>query len=309
MDTPNNQPEANSGQNPVNPSVDAPQSDYLKDSPTSIPGAEIVSQTPNEANLGHSVADQTQALAQQGSASLGNQPSDSQQVNMDFDNYTSNAPGTDEPGLTASANSYSQEPEAKGSRLGLVITIILVIIIVVGIWRSNEGNNGNLGQNNEETGSVKVDDTKETGNVTIINGDQADKKAEISGETIKIVAYYNKLGLAECENVVPLERQAEKRYDSEVINTVRGLLTPLSQAETAQGFITSLPVGTYLKNVSIKDGVAKVVLSSSLNNVAGSCRVLAIRSQVEKTLLQFPYVKSVLICVDDNCRQDEILQP
>ena len=94
-----------------------------------------------------------------------------------------------------------------------------------------------------------------------------------------------------------------------MVNTVRGLLTPLSSDELAQGWSSSIPLGTYLRNVVIKDGVAKITLSANLNKVAGSCAVTAARAQIEKTLLQFSYINSVEICVDDNCNQDEILQP
>ena len=41
--------------------------------------------------------------------------------------------------------------------------------------------------------------------------------------------------------------------------------------------------------------------------VAGSCRVLAIRAQIESTLKQFPSIKKVVISV--NGRTGEVLQP
>ena len=148
---------------------------------------------------------------------------------------------------------------------------------------------------------------KENGEVKIVDDNSA--KLIDKGETVKIIAYYNKLSSNECENVIPLEREVEKKYDSDIINTVRGLLTPLTNDEMGQGWISSIPDQTYLKSVTIKDGVAQATFSDSLNRVAGSCRVLAIRSQVEKTLLQFSYIKSVTICIENNCRQDEILQP
>ena len=152
-----------------------------------------------------------------------------------------------------------------------------------------------------------VDDTKEDGQVKIVNGNS--EELANKGEAVKITAYYNKVSTNECENVIPLEREVEKKYDSDVINTVRGLLIPLTNDELGQGWISSIPDQTFLKSVVIKDGVAQATFSAALNNVAGSCRVLAIRSQIEKTLLQFSYIKSVTICIDGNCRQDEILQP
>jgi len=41
--------------------------------------------------------------------------------------------------------------------------------------------------------------------------------------------------------------------------------------------------------------------------VGGSCRVTAIRSQIEQTLKQFSTVQSVIISIDN--RTEDILQP
>jgi len=83
----------------------------------------------------------------------------------------------------------------------------------------------------------------------------------------------------------------------------------LTPEELNAGWSTNIPLGTYLRYVNIKGGVAEVSLSSELGKSAGSCAVTAIRSQIEKTLLQFSYISSVKICVENNCNQDEILQP
>lgn len=232
-----------------------------------------------------------------------------QQSNVIFDSYTSDADNSADKKDDQSSHTDHSSADEKGSRMGTIITIILIVIIAVGIWQTNKDNKGQTGDDDNNV-TVVVDSTKETGNVTIIGGDKIeDKNSNISGETVKIIAYYNKRGTNECENVSPLERTVEKKYDSDVINTVRGLLTPLSENEMSADWLTSIPDNTYLKNVIIKDGTAQVVFSSALKNMAGSCRVLAIRSQIEKTLLQFSYIKSVKICIDNNCQQDEILQP
>lgn len=229
----------------------------------------------------------------------------SEQTNIILDNYTPdfNAAKSENSG---DSNGPSSNSEEKGSRLGTVITIILMIVIAVGIWYTNKDNK-ELTNNNTDNIAVVVDNTKEEGEVKII--DNNSEKLVNNEETFKITAFYNKIGSNECENVASLIREAEKKYDSDVINTVRGLLTPLNSDELSQGWLSSIPDQTYLKSVTIKDGLAKATFSAALNQVAGSCRVLAIRSQIEKTLLQFPYIKSVTICIDDNCRPDEILQP
>ena len=232
-----------------------------------------------------------------------NQPQSSQ-ANISFESYSPEI-NTIKSENTGNYNTPKPEPEEKGSKMGTAITVILMIVIAVGIWYTNKDNNELT--NNANDNQLVVDDTKENGEVKIVDDNSA--KLIDKGETVKIIAYYNKLSSNECENVIPLEREVEKKYDSDIINTVRGLLTPLTNDEMGQGWISSIPDQTYLKSVTIKDGVAQATFSDSLNRVAGSCRVLAIRSQVEKTLLQFSYIKSVTICIENNCRQDEILQP
>ena len=246
--------------------------------------------------------DQNQANIPEFSQNNNNQQQPNQ-TNISFDSYSPDL-NTVKSENSGSGHLPSSDPEEKGSRMGTVITIILMIVIAVGIWYTNKDNQE---LTNNTDNPVVVDDTKEDGQVKIVNGNP--EELANKSETIKITAYYNKLSSNECENVIPLQREVEKKYDSEVINTIRGFLTPLTNEELSQGWISSLPDQTYLKSVVIKDGVAQATFSTALNNVAGSCRVLAIRSQIEKTLLQFSYIKSVTICIDNNCRQDEILQP
>ncbi len=72
---------------------------------------------------------------------------------------------------------------------------------------------------------------------------------------------------------------------------------------------TQLPERVRLISFALKDGVAKAVFSSELDNgIAGSCRVGAIRAQIEATLKQFPSVKSVMIQVEGKT-PEETLQP
>ncbi len=59
---------------------------------------------------------------------------------------------------------------------------------------------------------------------------------------------------------------------------------------------------------SIKDGAAYVDFDKTLDqNVAGSCRVIAIRAEITQTLKQFPNVNDVIISIDG--RTEDILQP
>lgn len=276
------------------------------------PITESSNQTNNQPNLGEFKQNSPDKLVNSANVEKSSDhqiKTDNQQDNINFDSYTPDFSNQENKSANQSGDTNNSKADEKSSRVGTIITIILIIIIVVGIWQTNKNSN-NKENNTNDNVKVVVDSTKETGNVTIVDGDNIENgNSNISGETVKIVAYYNKRGTGECENVASLERTVEKKYESNVINTVRGLLTALSKDEISQGWLTSIPAGTYIKSVTIKDGVAKAVFSSSLKNVAGSCRMLAIRSQIEKTLLQFPYIKSVNICIDNNCNQAEVLQP
>ena len=76
--------------------------------------------------------------------------------------------------------------------------------------------------------------------------------------------------------------------------------------EEKKGLFTSIPSGVMLKNITIENGTAHADFNESLN-AGGSCRVAAIRAQIEKTLRQFPSVSDAVISVNGNSA--EALQP
>lgn len=86
------------------------------------------------------------------------------------------------------------------------------------------------------------------------------------------------------------------------------LLKGVTQEEKNAGYFTSINNGVKIKSLTITNGVAKVDFDKALEqNVGGSCRVTAIRSQITQTLMQFSTVKSVIISIDG--RTEDILQP
>ena len=222
----------------------------------------------------------------------------------------------------------------KGGIIGKVIFIVIIILVVFLLVKFF-GNNG-TSMNVLDTISnvnVKVSNDQEQGKVNVVPEDSRKLNDKVSEEaanqpqlattsavggatasTTKIIAYYPNTiknpGAADCSKVFALERNAEKKYDSSVINTIKGLLATLTPDEKALGFTTNIPAGTMLKTIKITDkGVAEVNFTSALKKIGGSCAVAAARAQIEQTVKQFPQVKSVLICVEGNCKQDEILQP
>jgi hypothetical protein len=112
---------------------------------------------------------------------------------------------------------------------------------------------------------------------------------------------------AECEKVASVNRQVTKAPQVGAASILELLKGPTA-TEKAAGFTTAINAGTHLNNINIKDGVATVDFSSELGkNVAGSCRVAAIRAQITETLKQFATVKSVIISI--NGKSKDILQP
>lgn len=85
------------------------------------------------------------------------------------------------------------------------------------------------------------------------------------------------------------------------------LLRGPTAAERAQSFDSEIPDGTRLRDITIANGVARADFSRELNSAAGSCRVTAVRAQIERTLRQFPSVRRVVISVEGNSA--EALQP
>ncbi len=90
--------------------------------------------------------------------------------------------------------------------------------------------------------------------------------------------------------------------------TLEELLSGPTVGEVADGMLTLIPSGTTLNSLLIKDGVATADFNETLTkDVAGSCKVGAIRTQIEETLKQFPTIKDVIIRV--NGVSEGILQP
>ncbi len=129
-------------------------------------------------------------------------------------------------------------------------------------------------------------------------------------ETIKVKAYFNNSNLdpqISCNKVFPIEREVIKT-SAVAKAALEELLKGPTEAETNQGFITSINPGVKIQSLNIDNGVAKVDFDEQLQNaVGGSCRVSAIRSQIIETLKQFPSIKNVIISI--NGETEEILQP
>lgn len=129
-----------------------------------------------------------------------------------------------------------------------------------------------------------------------------------SQETMMVKAYFgNSSAGAECEKVVSVSREIPK-----TVTTGRAALEELlkgpTTAEKNSGYTTAINPGVKINSLTIQDGVARADFSKELNtNVAGSCRVNAIRAQITETLKQFSSVNNVIISINGN--SEGILEP
>ena len=111
----------------------------------------------------------------------------------------------------------------------------------------------------------------------------------------------------ECDEVFAVKRRVPKTA-APARAAIEELLTGPTENELSEGYFTSLNTGVKIQRLTIADGTAYIDFDESLDeNVGGSCRVAAVRSQIAETLKQFQTVDSVVISI--NGRTEDILQP
>jgi len=110
-----------------------------------------------------------------------------------------------------------------------------------------------------------------------------------------------------CDKVFPVTRDVPKTT-AVAMAALKELIKGPTNQEKIAGFSTGINVGTKVQGLTIENGVAKVDFNDVLDkNVAGSCNVIAIRTEIEETLKQFSSVNSVVISINGN--SEDILQP
>ncbi|MFA6254479.1 MAG: Gmad2 immunoglobulin-like domain-containing protein [Patescibacteria group bacterium] len=114
--------------------------------------------------------------------------------------------------------------------------------------------------------------------------------------------------VSDCGKVYPAERVVEPTLQLPE-TALAELLKGANEEETKQGFISNIPeIGITVQKFDLKDNKLTVDFNQALQaNVAGACRVTAIRAQITQTLKQFPGIKEVVISIDG--KTEDILQP
>lgn len=110
-----------------------------------------------------------------------------------------------------------------------------------------------------------------------------------------------------CETTYPVARVVPKTQ-AMARAALEALLLGPNEFEQELGYFTSLDnPGIEILGLVIEEGVARVNFNEALNQVGGSCKVMAMRSQIERTLKQFETVDEVEISVEG--KSEEVLQP
>lgn len=167
---------------------------------------------------------------------------------------------------------------------------------------------------------LKIKDNKVVAAVT------DEKFDEITGEMATkmfIRAYFgnNKLNVVnECNEVHSIEREVEREgeKDNKIVQIARAALRELlkgpTDKEKEEGYFTSINSNVTINKLTVENGSIKLDFSENLNRgVAGSCRVTAIRTQIEQTIRQsltekgFRDIKEIVISI--NGRTEDVLQP
>ncbi len=108
------------------------------------------------------------------------------------------------------------------------------------------------------------------------------------------------------EKLIAVERLLFTNEDVEK-NTLLQLLFGLTEEEKNSGYTTAIDSNVEINDFYIREKVAYVDFTETLNVSGGSALVTMIRNQIEKTLLQFDTIESVEISIEGET--ENILQP
>ncbi len=141
----------------------------------------------------------------------------------------------------------------------------------------------------------------------VVPNEQGTEEEDVSAKDIALYFVSNNSMSQNCSEVVKVSRR--------VPNTLAIAHTALTEllrgvdAAESETLTTLIPSSAALRSIGIEDGVATVTfVKDSFLGVAGSCRVIGIRSQIEATLKQFSSVSSVII-LEEGKPAEETLQP
>jgi hypothetical protein len=110
----------------------------------------------------------------------------------------------------------------------------------------------------------------------------------------------------DCSEVFPVKRRVP---NAEILgpSALDALLNGPLPEERAKGYESAINDGVIIQKFDVENGVAYVDFNSKFSEVGGSCKVIAIRSQIEKTIDDLPGLNGAVISV--NGKTEGILEP
>jgi spore germination protein GerM len=134
--------------------------------------------------------------------------------------------------------------------------------------------------------------------------EEAEEEEEVVAEESPLNLYFVVVEEGQ-ERVEAVERMfvMEDGVEEEVVNA---LLEGPTTEEEEEGYSTAIDSEATLNSFRIEEKTAYLDFSEELD-ASGSAMVMAIREQIEKTLLQFETIDDVVISI--NGETEEVLQP
>lgn len=130
-------------------------------------------------------------------------------------------------------------------------------------------------------------------------------------ESLKVKAYFGNINLnpntIDCGKIFSVTRRIPLTQ-AVVRAALEEMLKGPTSMEQQSAYYTSINPVVKIQKLTIENKTAKVDFDETLERVVGgSCRVIAIRSQINETLKQFSTITNVVISI--NGRTEDILQP
>ena len=170
-------------------------------------------------------------------------------------------------------------------------------------------------QAEEETISDAVKKEEPTEELDLIEEEQKEttpiepEKVAINNESDEFIIkiFYQKNPGDNCSSTIGVIKEIDTRYNTDEVNALVTLTQNLSSDDINAGYTTSIPYGTRLRSLDIKNGIATADFNATLNEGGGSCSMASRRAQITETLMQFPDIEQVVITVDGDA--NTALQP
>lgn len=129
---------------------------------------------------------------------------------------------------------------------------------------------------------------------SVRTSDSARVRVDIPKKQVRLYFPNQKSDPNDCSDVEPVVRNLPVSLSAARL-ALEALVAGPTQAERVIGETGPFPEGTEIRSVNLRNGTLTVDFGERLSNVGGSCRALAIRASVEKTLLDVEGVNRVVI--------------